>query len=205
MPRIDIVGQEFANFGRAVEAFADNHGGICSTDVEHGASGAALRPNVVEAWKSHTRNKGVTRAAYHIGGQLIGHGNFVLGSFAQTNANGIANTVSEKCANTCCTLDAAVLTFACLCHAEMKWEIHPLRLHDGAQKAHTAHHDHCVGRFDGDDNILEVFFLTNAQKLHAALHDALGRISVARHNTVAQRPVVYAYADGCVVGAADVE
>ena len=130
--RIDIVGQEFAHFSRAVEAFADNHGCIRSADVEHGASGAALRPNVVEAWKSHTRNKGVARTAYHMGGQLIGHGDFVLGSFAQTNADSVTNTVGEKCANTCCTLDAAVLAFTGLRHAEMQREIHPLCLHDGA-------------------------------------------------------------------------
>ena len=74
----------------------------------------------------------MTRAAYHMGGQLIGHGDFVLGSFAQTNADGVANTVGEQCSDTCCTLDAAVLTFACLRHAEMQREVHPLCLHDGA-------------------------------------------------------------------------
>ena len=47
--------------------------------------------------------------------------------------------------------------------------------------------------------------LADAQKLHAALHDALGRVAVARHDAVRERPVVHADANGRLVLAAEVE
>ena len=43
----------------------------------------------------------------------------------------------------------------------------------------------------------------DAQKLHAALYDALRRIAIARHDAVAERTVVHSYAHGSVVLAAD--
>ena len=39
----------------------------------------------------------------------------------------------------------------------------------------------------------------NPEKFHARLYHAFGRVSIAVEHTFTQRPVIYAYTDGCMV------
>ena len=148
----------------------------------------------------------MTRAgASHVFGQLIGHGNLALGLFTEADAQGIANAVAQEGTDAHRTLDAAVLALARFGHTEMEGIVHALGLHHVAEEAHTLHHHHGIAGLDADHDILEVFAFANAQKLHTALHDARGRIAIARHDTVGKAAVVHADTDGRSVLAADVK
>ena len=129
-----------------------------------------------------------------VGCQLVGNGNFALGSLAQRYAECVANTVSKEGANACRTLDSAIFALACLSHAEVKGEGHLLLTHYGAKQAHAAHHHYRIAGLNGDYDVLEILLHANAQEFHATLYDALGGIAVTAHNTVGKRPMVYAYA-----------
>ena len=83
--------------------------------------------------------------------------------------------------------------------------VHLLTAHGINQQAYRLHHYHRVARLDGDHYILEVFTLADAQKLHAALHDACRRVAIARHDAVGERTVVHSDAHGSVVLTADIE
>ena len=87
----------------------------------------------------------------------------------------------------------------------MKGEGHLLLAHYGAKQAHAAHHYYRVAGFNRDYDILEILLHTNAQELHAALYDALGRISVTAHNAVGKRAMIYAYAKRSSVFATNVQ
>ena len=83
--------------------------------------------------------------------------------------------------------------------------MHVLLVHLPNQQTHGADHDRRVGGLDADDDIGEVLFDTDAQELHARLDHAGGRITIARHDAVAQRTVVHTQANGRMMRLADVE
>ena len=136
---------------------------------------------------------------------MTGDGYLSLWFLGERHADGIANAVGEQRPYAHGTLDTSVLAFARLGHSEMEWIVHILLVHLTDQQAHGAHHYHRVACLDGDDNICEILLLANTQKLHTALHDTLGSIAVARHDTVRERTVVDAYAHSCVMLLADIE
>ena len=83
--------------------------------------------------------------------------------------------------------------------------VHVFLVHRVDQQAHRLHHDHRIARLDGDDDIVEMLAFADAQELHTAFDDALGRVAVAVAYAVGERAVVDADADGGVVRLADVE
>ena len=74
-----------------------------------------------------------------------------------------------------------------------------------AEQAHALHHHDSIAGLDADHDILEILALADTQKLHATLHDARGRIAIARHDAVGQATMVHANTDGCAVLATDGE
>ena len=87
----------------------------------------------------------------------------------------------------------------------MEGERHALLLHRLHEQTHRAHHNHRIAGLDGDDHVGKLLGHADAQELHARLHHALGRVAIAAHDAVAQRPVVHTDAYGRVVLLADVE
>ena len=81
----------------------------------------------------------------------------------------------------------------------MQRKTHSFTLHGIDQQTHTTYHHHRVAGFDGHYHVLEIFLHTNAQELHATLHNTFRRISIAAHDAVAQRTVVHTNADGRAV------
>ena len=137
--------------------------------------------------------------------QGVGHRNLVLGRFAEADADGVADAVDEQGTDAHGTLQAAVLALAGFRDAEVEGEGHAFGLHGAAQQAHALHHHHGVGGFDADDDIQELLLHAHAQELHARLHDAGGRVAIARHDAVGERAVVHADAHGGAMLTADVE
>ena len=87
----------------------------------------------------------------------------------------------------------------------MEGIVHVLLVHRCHEEANGADHDDGVGTLDGNDDIVEMLFLTDAQELHTALHDALGRVAVAVADAVGETTVVDADADSRVVLLTDIE
>ena len=83
--------------------------------------------------------------------------------------------------------------------------MHILLVHRLHQQADSRHHDYRVRSLDANNHIIELFTTADSQKLHATLHDTLGRVAIARHDTVRQRAVVDTNANSGVVFFADIE
>ena len=89
----------------------------------------------------------------------------LFGLFAQRNANSVAYPVGEKGTNSHRTLDASVLSFSSLCNAKVERIAHIFLLHFANKQAHSAHHDNCIARFDGDNYILKFVLFANTKEL----------------------------------------
>ena len=87
----------------------------------------------------------------------------------------------------------------------MQGERHAFLFHGGYEQAHGAHHDNGVAGLDGDDHVGKLLGHADAQELHARLYHALGCVAIAAHDAIAERTVIHADADGCVVLLTDVE
>ena len=183
----------------------DNHRRVSASNVTHGTGRAVGGAEIVEVGGCFARNEGMAAALRHVFCQMIRHGYFALGIFRKAHAQRVADAVGQQCADACRALDAPVLALAGFRNAEVKREIHALVRHSLAQQAHGAHHDHGVGGFYRNHRVLKSLSHANAQKFHATLHDALGRVAVAAHDAVGQRAVVHADAQRRAVGAADAE
>ena len=202
---IDVVGSRMPHGAFVARLRPDNHRRVSAANVAHGTSRAAGGTEVVEVGRSLARYEGMTAALRYIFCQMIRHGDFTLGIFRKAHAQRVANAVGQQCADACRALDAPVLALAGFRHAQMQREVHALVGHGLAQQAHGAHHDHGVGGFYRHHRVLKALSHANAQKFHATLHDALGRVAVAAHDAVGQRAVVHADAQRRAVGAADAE
>ena len=189
-------------FARSVH---NHHRHAVASHVSNGCRGAALGVKPVERRCLSAGYEHVSGAARHVIYQMSCHGNLGLGLFAERYAYGVAYSVGKQRAYSDGAFYASVLTFAGLCHSEMQRIVHVFSVHAADEQAHRAHHDHGVGRLDGYHHVVELLLLAYTQKLHAALHDAFGRVAVARHDAIGQRTVVHSYAYGRVVLAADVE
>ena len=66
----------------------------------------------------------------------------------------------------------------------MKRVVHILLVHGRYQQTDRAHHHHGIAGFDGDNYIVELFLLTDAEELHATLHDAFRSITITTHDAV---------------------
>ena len=201
---VDVVGTQGAHGIAAIEPGRDDNGHMGAPDIGYGTRGTAHGTQIVEGGTRLSGNERMTRAgAGHVGGQFVGNGDFALGLLAQRYAQGVADAVAKQGTDAQRALDAAVLALAGLGHAEVQGEVHALALHHVAKQAHGAHHDDGVAGLDAHDHVAEFLPLTDAQELHAALHDALGRVAVARHDAIRQGTVVHADAERCAVLAAD--
>ena len=123
----------------------------------------------------------------------------------QRHAYGVANAVGQQGTNAYRTLDTSVLTLTGFCHAKVQRIVHILLIHLFDKQSHRPHHDHCVGSLDRDHHIVEMLFLADAQKLHAALHNTFRRVAIAVADTVRERTVVHANANGSVMLLADIQ
>ena len=61
--------------------------------------------------------------------ELAGNGDFALWLFAERDADGVTNAFSEQGSDAYSRLDAAVLTLASLCDAEVQGIVHILLVH----------------------------------------------------------------------------
>ena len=136
---------------------------------------------------------------------LAGYGYLILRGLTEADADSIAKSIAQECSDAYRTLDTAVLTFACLGDAEMKRKTHILALHAADEETHGTYHDSRVAGLDRDDDIVEAFLLADAQKLHAALHDTLGCVTIAAHDAVREAAVVDSYAEGGMIGPANID
>ena len=127
------------------------------------------------------------------------HGYFTFWFFAQRYADGVANALCQQCSDSYGTFDTAILSFASFRHTEVQGVVHVLLVHCGYQQSHGCHHHDCVRGFDRNHYVVEVFAFKDAQELHTALHDAFGRIAIARHNAVAEGTVIHTDTDGSVM------
>ena len=143
-------------------------------------------------------------ALFKIASQMLCHRYLGLRLFAQRHTNGVANAVGQQRAYAHGTFYAAVFALASLGHAQVQGVVHIGLIHLAHQQSHRLHHHHGVAGFDADYHIVKLLFLADAQKLHAAFNNAFGGVAIARHNAVRERAVVYAYAHGGMVLAADV-
>ena len=194
------VGHElFVPLQLALQTGCYDYRCLSASDGAYGPCGASGGVEVVESRSCNCGDVGLTLALQDIVPQFAGHGNLRLRRFAQRDADGVTQSVCQQRTDTQGALDASILTIASFGHAQVEREVHPLALHHVGQQAHRADHDHCVGGLDGDDHVHKLLLYADAQELHARLHHALGRITVARHDAVAQRAVVHADADGGVV------
>ena len=137
--------------------------------------------------------------------KLTSHGDFLLGSLGKAHTDGVADALGKQGADAHGTLDASVLALACLGNTKVQGEGHALPVHLLYQQAHALHHHHGVAGLDGDDHVHEIVSHTDAQELHATLHDALGSVAIARHDAVGERTVVHTYAHRRTVLAANLE
>ena len=87
----------------------------------------------------------------------------------------------------------------------MEGERHTLALHGIHEQTHALHHDYCVGSLDGDDHIEELLAHANAEKLHAALHDASRGVTIVAHDAIGERTMIHPDANGSAVFTADGE
>ena len=87
---------------------------------------------------------------------------------------------------------ASVFTFSGLSYTQVQGVVHVLGIHGLDQQTHRGDHDNCIAGLDADDHVVELFAAEDAQKLHATLHDALGRVAIARHDAIGEGAVVHA-------------
>ena len=123
----------------------------------------------------------------------------------QADTDGVAAAFGEQGSDAHGTLDTSVFTLACLGHSEMQRVVHILFVHGLDQETHRLHHDHRIAGFDADDHIVESLAAEDAQKFHATLDDTLGRVAIARHDTVGERAVVDTDTYGGVMFPADTD
>ena len=147
---------------------------------------------VIELGSRLAGNEMVAGAAHHVFGQTICHRNFGFGRFAERHTQRVADAIAQQGTYARCALDATVFAFTGLGYAKMQGVVHTFALHGSAQQTHALHHHNGVAGFDRDHHILEVLFLTNAEKFHATLHDTLGCVAVTAHDAVRERTVVHA-------------
>ena len=170
-----------------------------------GACGAARWTKPVKLRVLCSGYEHVARVLADILYEMFSHRNFCLRLLAQAHAYGVANAVGEQCSNAHGTLYASVLALTGFGHAEVEGIVHVGLVHLADEQTHGAHHDHGVAGLYAYDHVVKLLTLADAQKLHAALNNAFGRVAITRHYAVRERPVVHAYAHGRVVFAADVE
>ena len=139
------------------------------------------------------------RALWYQLHQLARHGYLAFRLFREAHADGVANALGKQRPYAQGRLYPAVLALACLCHPEVQRIVHALGVHGLHQHAHRVHHHHGVRCLDADDHVVEGLAAENPEKLHAALHNALRRVAVARHYAVGQRAVVHTYAHSRLV------
>ena len=118
--------------------------------------------------------------------ELTGDGDFAFGLFGERNADGVTNALGKQGADAYGTLDTTVLAFTSFCDAEVQGVVHVLLVHRFHQQADGGDHDNGVRGLNTDDYVVEVLTPADAQKLHAALNDALGGITIARHDAIAE-------------------
>ncbi len=129
----------------------------------------------------------------------LGDGYLFLRFLAEADADGVADAVDEQRTDAHCALQPAVLALASFRHAQVQRIVHAFLLHLLAEQADALHHDHRVRGLNADHDVAEPFPLADAQEFHTRLHDALGRIAVARHDAVGEASVIHADADGRAV------
>ena len=62
--------------------------------------------------------------------------------------------------------------------------MHILLIHRLDKQTYGGNHHHSIRSLDGDDHIVEVLTLKDAQELHAAFDDTLGGVTITRHDAV---------------------
>ena len=118
--------------------------------------------------------------------KLAGNGNLAFGLLAETDADGVADTLGEQGTDAYGRLDAPVFALASLGDTQVEGIVHILTVHRLDQQTHGGDHHHRVGGLDTDDDIVELLATADAQKLHTTLDDTLRGITVARHDTVGE-------------------
>ena len=201
---VDVVGA-LVGVGRLGHHAGDDHGHMGCADIGSSHGGAARRVEPVEARGLGSGDEAVAGAGGEVVDQLSGHGYLSLGLLGERHADGVADAVGKEGSDAHGTLDAAVLALTRLGHSEVERVVHVFAVELCHEQSHRLDHHHGVGRLDGDDHVVEVLPLADAQELHTTLDDTLGRVAVAVAYAVAQRTVVDADAYGCVVLPADVE
>ncbi len=170
----------------AVNPAAYHHRHVVAPDISHMVRGAPLGVHPVELFRRDARHEGVSGAFRHIVGEVSCHGDFSLRLLAERHADGVADAVGEQCSDAHRTLNPSVLAVSGFGNAEVQRIVHAFLRHGVHEKSHRPHHHHGVACLDGDYHVVEFLSLADAQKFHAALHDALRRVSVARHDAVGE-------------------
>ena len=178
---------------------------MCASHVSDSSGGPPLRVEPVERRCLCARYEHVSRPSCDVFHKMACHGYLSLGLLTERHAYGVAYPVCHERAHTDRAFYASVLALASLRHTEMERIVHVFGFHAAHEQPHRAHHHHRVRRLDRYHHIVERLPLAYAQELHAALHDAFGRVTVARHDAVGQRSVVHSYAYGSVMLPAYVE
>ena len=137
--------------------------------------------------------------------EFAGYGDLALRLLTQRDAHGITNALRQQGANAHSTLDTSILALTGFSDAEVQRIVHILLIHRLDEQAHSGHHHDGVRGLDADDDIIELFTLADTQELHATLNDALGRITITRHDAIGERTVIHADAHSGMMLLADIE
>ena len=160
----------------------------------------------IEFQTAHTRDVVVPRSRPDdVRGQFIGHRDFCFGRLRKRHTNGVADAIGQECTDTHGTFDASVLAFAGFRHTEVEREVHFLAAHRVYEQAHALHHHHGVRSFDRNHHVVKMHLGTDAQELHATLHNARWCVAITAHDAIRQATVIHTDAHCRAVGAANVE
>ena len=176
-----------------------NDGHLGPPDGPHGGRVAAgVSVSVVSIRGGGVRGQRVVPVASLLGEfhQQAGHRNLGLRRFGQGNADGVAQTLGEQRPDADGTLDASVLAFAGLGHAEVEGVGHALIPHAVGEHPVGLHHDLRVAGLHRQHDVVVVLIPADVQEFHGALDHSERGVAVMAEDAVRQRPVVGADAHG---------
>ena len=138
---------------------------------------------------------GASHGEAHGAQDVVACFHFLLGLGGQRDADGIADALQQHPADAHAALEQTHLVSTGLGHAHMQGVIG-----HGAQLAVGLHHAGHVGVLDGDDDVVEIELLQQADMVQGAFHHGLGhRCAVLCQDVLFQAAAVHTDADGDVL------
>ena len=130
-------------------------------------------------------------APHEVVREQLRHRNLVLRGLCQRHADRIADAVGQQGTYADSALDPPLQPVAGLGHPEVDRKGHPLALHRFDQQPVGGHHHARIARLHGDDRLIELPRLADAQELHRGGHHPLGGVAPLVEDPPGQRPVVH--------------